>query len=86
MAHKKGKGSTKNGRDSNPKYLGVKKYGGQVVRAGNIIVRQRGTQFHPGVNVGIGVGVLVGNGVKVGVKESIESITERAVASTSGFF
>ncbi len=54
MAHKKGKGSTKNGRDSNPKYLGVKKYGGQVVRAGNIIVRQRGTQFHPGVNVGIG--------------------------------
>lgn len=54
MAHKKGQGSTRNGRDSKPKMLGVKKYGGEVVRAGNIIVRQRGTQFHPGPGVGIG--------------------------------
>jgi large subunit ribosomal protein L27 len=54
MAHKKGTGSTRNGRDSNAKRLGVKKYGGQVVRAGNIIVRQRGTKFHPGNNVGRG--------------------------------
>jgi len=54
MAHKKAAGSTNNGRDSNPKYLGVKMYGGQSVLAGNIIVRQRGTQFHPGENVGIG--------------------------------
>jgi len=54
MAHKKAGGSTRNGRDSNPKYLGVKIYGGQAVEAGNIIVRQRGTQFHPGSNVGLG--------------------------------
>jgi large subunit ribosomal protein L27 len=54
MAHKKGQGSTKNGRDSNSNRLGVKRSGGQVVRAGSIIVRQRGTKFHPGNNVGIG--------------------------------
>ncbi|MDJ0771855.1 MAG: 50S ribosomal protein L27 [Mastigocoleus sp. MO_167.B18] len=54
MAHKKGTGSTRNGRDSNAQRLGVKRYGGQAVRAGNIIVRQRGTKFHPGNNVGIG--------------------------------
>ncbi|HEY0178967.1 MAG TPA: 50S ribosomal protein L27 [Dokdonella sp.] len=54
MAHKKAGGSTRNGRDSNPKYLGVKIYGGQAVSAGNIIVRQRGTRFHPGAGVGIG--------------------------------
>ena len=54
MAHKKAGGSTRNGRDSNPKYLGVKIYGGQAVEAGNIIVRQRGTQFHPGHGVGLG--------------------------------
>jgi len=54
MAHKKGVGSSRNGRDSNPKYLGVKIYGGQVIEAGNIIVRQRGTQFHPGNGVGLG--------------------------------
>lgn len=54
MAHKKGQGSVRNGRDSNPKYLGVKKYGGEVVKAGNILVRQRGTHFHSGKNVGIG--------------------------------
>jgi len=54
MAHKKGGGSTRNGRDSNSKRLGVKKYGGQVVRSGNILVRQRGTRIHPGLNVGRG--------------------------------
>ncbi|HEY9690257.1 MAG TPA: 50S ribosomal protein L27 [Coleofasciculaceae cyanobacterium] len=54
MAHKKGTGSTRNGRDSNSKRLGVKRYGGQVVRAGNILIRQRGTKVHPGNNVGRG--------------------------------
>jgi large subunit ribosomal protein L27 len=54
MAHKKGQGTSRNGRDSNPKMLGVKKYGGQSVISGNIIVRQRGTRFHPGANVGMG--------------------------------
>jgi len=54
MAHKMGGGSTKNGRDSNPKYLGVKVYGGQAIRTGGIILRQRGTRFHPGQNVGCG--------------------------------
>ena len=54
MAHKKGQGSTTNGRDSIGKRLGVKRYGGQVVKAGEILVRQRGTTFHPGENVGVG--------------------------------
>ena len=54
MAHKKGQGSTRNGRDSNPQYRGVKKYAGESVVAGNIIVRQLGTKFHPGANVGMG--------------------------------
>ena len=54
MAHKKGTGSTRNGRDSNAKRLGVKKYGGEAVIAGNIIIRQRGTKIHPGNNVGRG--------------------------------
>ncbi len=54
MAHKKAGGSTRNGRDSNPKYLGVKRYGGESVLAGTIIVRQRGTRFHAGENVGVG--------------------------------
>ena len=54
MAHKKGQGSSRNGRDSKPKMRGVKKYGGEVVRAGNILVRQCGTKFHPGANVGLG--------------------------------
>lgn len=54
MAHKKAGGSTRNGRDSNPKYLGVKRYGGESVLAGNIIVRQRGTKFHAGPNVRVG--------------------------------
>ena len=54
MAHKKGVGSTKNGRDSKPKMLGVKCYGGEKVTAGSIIIRQRGTRIHPGINVGKG--------------------------------
>lgn len=54
MAHKKGMGSTRNGRDSNPKMLGIKAFGGEFVNAGSIIVRQRGTKFHPGANVGRG--------------------------------
>ncbi len=54
MAHKKGVGSTRNGRDSESQRLGVKRFGGQTVRAGNILVRQRGTKFHPGTNVGKG--------------------------------
>jgi large subunit ribosomal protein L27 len=54
MAHKKGGGSTRNGRDSNSQRLGMKRFGGELVKAGNIIVRQRGPQFHPGPNVGMG--------------------------------
>ncbi len=54
MAHKKGQGSTRNGRDSNPQYRGVKIYGGQVAKAGAIIIRQCGTKWHPGFNVGMG--------------------------------
>ena len=54
MAHKKGQGASRNGRDSNPKYRGVKRFGGQFVKAGEILVRQCGTRFHPGKNVGIG--------------------------------
>jgi len=51
MAHKKGQGSSRNGRDSNPQYLGVKRFGGEKVVSGNILIRQRGTKFHPGTNV-----------------------------------
>jgi len=54
MAHKKGQGSSRNGRDSNPQFLGVKRYGGQTVSGGTILVRQRGTKFNPGLNVGRG--------------------------------
>ena len=54
MAHKKDVGSSRNGRDSNPQMLGVKRFGGQFVTAGSILVRQRGTRFHPGLNVGLG--------------------------------
>lgn len=54
MAHKKGQGSSRNGRDSNPQYLGIKRYGGQTVTGGTILVRQRGTKFFPGLNVGKG--------------------------------
>lgn len=74
MAHKKGVGSSKNGRDSNPQYLGVKKYGGEFVKAGNIIVRQRGTKFHKGNNVGLGndytIYSLIDGYVKFATKKS----------------
>ena len=72
MAQKKGGGSTRNGRDSQPKMLGVKAYGGETISAGSIIVRQRGTKFHPGVNVGVGkdhtLFALVDGQVKFAVK------------------
>ena len=72
MAHKKGASSSRNGRDSNPQYLGVKKFGGEAVVAGNIIVRQRGTNFHPGHNVGMGkdhpLFALPDGSVKFGVR------------------
>ena len=72
MAHKKGASSSRNGRDSNAQYLGVKKFGGEAVVAGNIIVRQRGTKFHPGENVGMGqdhtLYALKAGSVKFGVR------------------
>ena len=72
MAHKKGASSSRNGRDSNTQYLGVKKFGGEAVVAGNIIVRQRGTNFHPGHNVGMGkdhtLFALTDGSVKFGVR------------------
>ena len=72
MAHKKGASSSRNGRDSNPQYLGVKRYGGQAVKAGEILIRQRGTKFHPGVNVGRGkddtLFALVAGAVEFGSK------------------
>ena len=72
MAHKKGASSSRNGRDSNAQYLGVKKFGGEAVVAGNIIVRQRGTKFHPGENVGMGkdhtLFALKDGSVKLGVR------------------
>lgn len=72
MAHKKGASSSRNGRDSSPQYLGVKKFGGEAVVAGNILVRQRGTKFHPGQNVGVGkdhtLFALADGNVKFGVR------------------
>ena len=79
MAHKKGGGSTRNGRDSESKRLGVKVFGGQAILAGGIIVRQRGTQFHPGVNVGIGkdhtLYSLVDGNVRFAVKGALNKRT-----------
>ena len=84
MASKKGVGSTRNGRDSNPKYLGVKIFGGQAVEAGNIIVRQRGTQFHPGAGVGLGrdhtLFALVDGKVEFGTKGAAKRRTVSVVA------
>ena len=79
MAQKKGGGSTRNGRDSKPKMLGVKAFGGELVSAGSIIVRQRGTRFHAGTNVGVGkdhalVGLVDGH-VAVGVKGALNKPT-----------
>ena len=83
MAHKKGASSSRNGRDSNPQYLGVKKFGGEAVVAGNIIVRQRGTKFHAGKNVGVGkdhtLFALADGNVQFGVRRDrkvVDVITE----------
>ncbi|KAB7745984.1 MAG: 50S ribosomal protein L27 [Dermatophilaceae bacterium] len=78
MAHKKGASSTRNGRDSNPQFLGVKRYGGQVVSAGEILVRQRGTKFHPGNGVGRGgddtLFALVAGAVEFGSKRGRKTV------------
>jgi large subunit ribosomal protein L27 len=78
MAHKKGASSSRNGRDSNPQFLGVKRFGGQVVNAGEILVRQRGTKFHPGTHVGRGgddtLFALVGGSVKFGVSRGRKTV------------
>ncbi|KAA9158579.1 50S ribosomal protein L27 [Amycolatopsis acidicola] len=78
MAHKKGASSSRNGRDSNPQYLGVKRFGGQVVQAGEILVRQRGTKFHPGVNVGRGgddtLFALAAGAVEFGAKRGRKTV------------
>ena len=83
MAHKKGASSSRNGRDSNPQYLGVKKFGGEAVVAGNIIVRQRGTKFHAGNNVGVGkdhtLFALADGNVQFGVRRDrkvVDVVTE----------
>ena len=85
MAHKKGGGSTHNGRDSESKRLGVKMYGGQLISAGAIIVRQRGTRFHPGTNVGMGkdhtLYSLVEGKVKFAVKGALNKPTVSVVAA-----
>ena len=91
MAHKKAGGSTRNGRDSNPQYLGIKRYGGQLVNAGEILVRQRGTKFHAGRHVGIGkdhtlYALMTGKvvfGIKGALKKrcvSIEPVAEKTAA------
>jgi len=78
MAHKKGASSSRNGRDSKPQYLGVKRYGGQVVQAGEILIRQRGTKFHPGVNVGRGkddtLFALAAGAVEFGIKRGRKTV------------
>jgi large subunit ribosomal protein L27 len=85
MAQKKGGGSTRNGRDSKPKMLGVKAFGGELVTAGSIIVRQRGTKFHPGSNVGIGVDhtlfALVDGHVSFAVKGALNKHTVNITAA-----
>ncbi|CAM4333758.1 50S ribosomal protein L27 [Kerstersia similis] len=85
MAQKKGGGSTRNGRDSEAKRLGVKVYGGQAISAGAIIVRQRGTRFHPGVNVGLGkdhtLFALTDGVVEFGVKGKLNKATVSIVAA-----
>ena len=87
MAQKKGGGSTRNGRDSQPKMLGVKKFGGEVINAGSIIVRQRGTRFHPGTNVGIGkdhtLFALVNGQVSFAIKGALSKQTVSVTAAAS---
>jgi large subunit ribosomal protein L27 len=79
MAHKKGASSSRNGRDSNPQYLGVKRYGGQSVKAGEILVRQRGTKFHPGPGVGRGrddtLFALEAGAVEFGTRRGRKTVT-----------
>ena len=83
MAHNKAGGSSRNGRDSNPKYLGIKRYGGQRIEAGTILIRQRGTAFHPGQNVGIGrdhtLYALVAGKVVFKVKRNLQGIKKRYI-------
>ncbi len=85
MAHKKGQGASRNGRDSNPQHRGIKKYGGERVRAGNILVRQCGTKFHPGQNVGIGrddtLFALVDGIVKFGTARRVSIIPTDAASN-----
>ncbi|MDP3202757.1 MAG: 50S ribosomal protein L27 [Hydrogenophaga sp.] len=81
MAQKKGGGSTRNGRDSKPKMLGVKAFGGQVVTAGSIIVRQRGTRFHPGTNVGMGKDHTLFATVDGSVKFAVQGEKNRSVVN-----
>lgn len=81
MAHKKAGGSSRNGRDSESKRLGVKRYGGQLVSAGSIIVRQRGTQFHPGENVGIGKDHTLFAKINGTVKFLVKGATQRRYVS-----
>lgn len=83
MAHKKAGGSSRNGRDSHSKRLGVKRYGGELISAGSIIVRQRGTQFHPGENVGIGKDHTLFAKVTGKVSFSIKGALKRKVASVT---
>jgi large subunit ribosomal protein L27 len=89
MAHKKGASSSRNGRDSNAQRLGVKRYGGQVVKAGEILIRQRGTHFHPGDNVGRGgddtLFALTAGAVEFGAKRGrrVVSIVEPATADSA---
>ncbi len=88
MAHKKGQGSTRNGRDSNPQYRGVKAYGGEVVRAGSIIVRQRGSQFRAGKNVGCGrdwtLFALVDGVVDFGAGRKVHVVAAASPATATG--
>jgi len=88
MAHKKGASSTRNGRDSNSQRLGVKRFGGQVVNAGEIIVRQRGTHFHPGLNVGRGgddtLFALIAGNVEFGVKRGRRVVNIQPAGPTPG--
>ena len=83
MAQKKGGGSTRNGRDSQPKMLGVKAFGGELISAGSIIVRQRGTKFHPGTNVGVGkdhtLFALVDGHVKFATKGALNKQTVNVI-------
>jgi large subunit ribosomal protein L27 len=81
MAQKIGGGSTRNGRDSKPKMLGVKAFGGEVVTAGSIIVRQRGTRFHPGVNVGMGKDHTLFATVNGSVKFAVQGEKNRSVVN-----